>query len=1162
MNTHNKKKRQQDMSFLFKARRGRNSNATQNAQSSTPSSSPPSPSTQQQQQKTSNKSTKGTENGKTTPSSIVQEDLTKMYEQMYEQQDKIIVEKREADVTAAAAAAEDARSKQAFIAFRNPLYMGQFDDSNEYEEEPDEEELFWKRKQEEEERRKNKKLRRMNVTDVEYVPIKLQVNERKLIQVGQVVSSKFPSKVESYIQSKRYNGEEMLQKSTKEALLAINTDTPLDELFEDAQYSLAGIMIWHINGMTPLLVEEDDYGTFYSGDCYIVMKTFDAQDEEERLRIIFTWMGEDTNWKKRAICAFLVKELTNKLTTGMKRLRMERQYEESAEFREVFGKNAHLKYNKGSISEETLRPCLKSDSNVNSPEILTFSWRKSSYHTILQPVVIRVPWSKRFSSEYFAVQNVNSAFIVNTRDHVYVWIGSQCVQSLSIKILDVATQLMYEEHKAEGQLVVISQGQEPEDFLKLLPQSSKVPDFSESHLNNEVLLFRVGLNEETKQIDVTPVKDFKYVKSIFETHYCYLVETQFEVYGWMGPETLPLERRYLKHLLEEIPNGKDKAFISTSAFFDGNEPVLFKERFSDYYVSETREAFEKKREQLSNISKQKLSIDTVSYFEEYSSLDREAERQKKLIDELDDGSGPVQVWRVIDSDLAEPVPEDEIGNFYTGECYLILYEFNRNDMEAEEDEGNEEGEKEEEDEEEEDEDAEYKDYDYSSQEEDEVEEKQELVTKSKDVKNKRIAYLTRKILYCWEGAESDKKVAARILKENFKGFATDAINPAVVITLHEGKESKHFMRVFEHIMTIHRGCSTDKRESYDGSLFRIYCKIDPVDNTDYNSKAVEVPRRKSSLNSNDIYVLVAARNAYVWVGMYASTDHKKVAFKLAQTLITGNKRVLAIDENMEPEEFWEDLGQISVNDTYPVDKINYKKGNVYECTITSENKFRIMDIGKVGENILQPDLADCHYPLIFDYGRTIYIWYPQVNTDPAVKYLVRHAVYELTLPEDNKDEQKTDKPEKTLPNFYEVCVAGTPNVVIYEEYRGKETPEFKMIFPMWRHKRIFLDHFAIEKQMAEEERNAAILQALPFVEIMREKHPYLMQEDEYANVHNAVELIKIGIGAKTNFDIIINELCKLDIYDFSNDLDNCNAFGTDLMKFCLTGIKKKPVAKH
>ncbi len=32
---------------------------------------------------------------------------------------------------------------------------------------------------------------------------------------------------------------------------------------------------------------------------------------------------------------------------------------------------------------------------------------------------------------------------------------------------------------------------------------------------------------------------------------------------------------------------------------------------------------------------------------------------------LDDGSGVVQVWRVIDFDVAEPVPEEEIGNFHT-----------------------------------------------------------------------------------------------------------------------------------------------------------------------------------------------------------------------------------------------------------------------------------------------------------------------------------------------------------------------------------------------------------------------------------------------------------------------------------------------------------------
>ena len=121
------------------------------------------------------------------------------------------------------------------------------------------------------------------------------------------------------------------------------------------------------------------------------------------------------------------------------------------------------------------------------------------------------------------------------------------------------------------------------------------------------------------------------------------------------------------------------------------------------------------------------------------------------------------------------------------------------------------------------------------------------------------------------------------MKENFHGYASDAINPAVVLTQYEGKESKHFMRVFEYIMTIHRGKSTDQRESHDSALYRVYYKVDPTDNTSYCSKAVEVERRKGSLNSNDIFILVATKRAFIWVGGYASTEYKKVAFKLRRT---------------------------------------------------------------------------------------------------------------------------------------------------------------------------------------------------------------------------------------------------------------------------------------
>jgi len=957
--------------------------------------------------------------------------------------------------------------------------------------------------------------------------------------------------------------------------LAATTESIVaDELFETVTYALDEVMVWHMQGMEPILLEEDDWdwGCFMSGDCYIVMKTFNAQNEDERLRVIYTWMGEESNWQKRAICAFLVQELRGKLTTGMKRLRMEKQYEESAEFRDLFG--GHLKYEKKSFTDESIPVRAQSEvsSSVNAPpaagelpHLLVFSLMlvENKQEEEAQPkhkkinanrhkvVVTRIPWNKRYSKDGLSQneQNKKSAFIVNANDKIYVWMGSECFQPLQIKMIETAKLIMYEEHRKEGIVVIETQGSESQEFLALLPDSQSLPEYSPAMVNLDTVVHQVGLNEESKLIDVVPLKDFELNAHSFENHYCYLIETQYEVYGWMGRDTLPMERRFLKQLLTKLK--QDNANVLTCSFFCGHEPVLMRERFSGYTSTETRESYEERRQNLSNISKRKLTTDSQSYFDSYSQLDIEAERQKKLIDELDDGSGTVQVWRVIDFDIAEPVPEEDIGNFHTGECYLVLYEFNRADVLYGEDEEDEDEEEEEEDEES---DGDYKDYDYESQSEEEDDyEKRGLVTKSADVKKKRIAYLTRKILYCWEGAESDKKVAARILKENFHGYASDAINPAVVLTLYEGKESKHFMRVFEHIMTIHRGKSTDSRESYDSALYRIYCKTDPEDGSSYNSKAVEVVRRKSSLNSNDIFVLVSTKTAYIWVGSYAGSSNKKIAFKLAQAIITGNKRVLAIDEDQEPEEFWEDLGQISVNDKYPVDKINYERGNVFECTITSNNNFRVMDIGNVGDNILQADLTDCHYPLIFDFTDTMFIWYPLTNPDPTIRYLVRNAVYQLTLPESEESEEA----EKQTPDFHEVCVAGNDKVKVYEEYRDNETANFKMVFPMWRTNRIFVDQHALDKQRDEEERSATIMQALPFLQILREKHPYLLQSDEHVNIHNTVELVKIGLGAKTNSDIVIKELCNLDLYDFNNDLDKCDDLCSDLMRFCLTGIKRR-----
>jgi hypothetical protein len=68
---------------------------------------------------------------------------------------------------------------------------------------------------------------------------------------------------------------------------------PLDysEFFEDDAGQVPGLTIWEIENFLPNRIDEVAYGKFYEGDCYIVLKT--TQEENELLNWeIYFWIGE------------------------------------------------------------------------------------------------------------------------------------------------------------------------------------------------------------------------------------------------------------------------------------------------------------------------------------------------------------------------------------------------------------------------------------------------------------------------------------------------------------------------------------------------------------------------------------------------------------------------------------------------------------------------------------------------------------------------------------------------------------------------------------------------------------------------------------------------------------------------------------------------------
>ena len=100
-----------------------------------------------------------------------------------------------------------------------------------------------------------------------------------------------------------------------------------------------GIEIWRIEKMKAVAAPIESYGTFYSGDCYIVLKTYEKSGA--RYMDLYFWLGKDSSQDEQGAVAYKTVELDDQLG-GKPVQHREVQNHESPEFLGLFPKLKYL----------------------------------------------------------------------------------------------------------------------------------------------------------------------------------------------------------------------------------------------------------------------------------------------------------------------------------------------------------------------------------------------------------------------------------------------------------------------------------------------------------------------------------------------------------------------------------------------------------------------------------------------------------------------------------------------------------------------------------------------------------------------------------------------------------------------------------------------------
>ncbi|XP_077997752.1 advillin-like isoform X1 [Glandiceps talaboti] len=343
-----------------------------------------------------------------------------------------------------------------------------------------------------------------------------------------------------------------------------------------------------------------------------------------------------------------------------------------------------------------------------------------------------------------------------------------------------------------------------------------------------------------------------------------------------------------------------------------------------------------------------------------ASLHAEPQRaaQSKMVD---DGSGTKEIWRIENFDMV-PLEKNLYGQFFGGDSYVIKYTYLVNGKE-------------------------------------------------------------NYIIYFWQGVDStaDEKGTSAAMAVKLDDEVGGA---AVQVRVVMGKEPPHLMAIFGGTLLIHKGGrasafanSSQKDKAYTGGerMFQVR------GTSEMCTKAIEVPARAASLNSNDVFIVQTPKNIYLWCGKGCSGDEREFAKQICKAI--SPREYTMVPEGQEPTDFWSALGGKSTYASTPrlQESDAERQARLFQCSNAS-GRFTVEE----AFDFIQDDLIEDDVMLL-DTWDEIFIWIGSGANDTEKKGAVATASEYIKTDPSGRDED-------------------TPLIVIKQ---GHEPPTYTGWFGVW-----------------------------------------------------------------------------------------------------------------
>ncbi|KAH9679202.1 Villin-3 [Citrus sinensis] len=573
----------------------------------------------------------------------------------------------------------------------------------------------------------------------------------------------------------------------------------LDPAFQGAGQRV-GTEIWRIENFQPVPLPKSEHGKFYMGDCYIVLQTTPGKGGAYLYDIHF-WIGKDTSQDEAGTAAIKTVEL-DAVLGGRAVQHRELQGHESDKFLSYF------------------KPCIIPleggvASGFRKTEEEEFETRLSRDH--FPHFLLQVPFAR-------SSLNHDDVFILDTKDKIYQFNGANSNIQERAKALEVIQFLKEKYHDGNCNVAIVDDGKldtesDSGEFWVLFggfaPIGKKVA--TEDDVIAETTPPKLYSIEDS-QVKIVEVE---LSKSMLENNKCYLLDRGSEVFVWVGRVTQVEERKAASQAAEEFISSQNRPkSIRITRVIQGYETYAFKSNFDSWPSGSTAPGAEEGRGKVAALLKQQgVGIKGMG----------KSTPTNEEVPPLLEGGGKMEVWR-INGSAKTSLPKEDIGKFYSGDCYIVLYTYHSGDRKE----------------------------DY--------------------------------FLCCWFGKDSieeDQKMATRLANTMCNSLKGRPVQGRIF----QGREPPQFVALFQPMVVVKGGlCSGYKKSLADKGLTDETYTADSIalirisGTSIHNNKTEQVDAVATSLNSSECFLLQSGSTMFTWHGNQSTFEQQQLAAKVAEFL--------------------------------------------------------------------------------------------------------------------------------------------------------------------------------------------------------------------------------------------------------------------------------------